>query len=48
MNAQELIETARALVAGDKGMLAMNQSNPTFNKRFARLWSASFAWTKNR
>ena len=35
MNAQELIATARALVAGDKGLLAMDESNPTCNKRFA-------------
>ena len=33
----ELIVTARALVAGDKGLLAMDESNPTCNKRFARL-----------
>ena len=37
MNAQELIDTARALVAGDKGLLAMDESNPTCNKRFAAL-----------
>ena len=37
MNAQELIDTARALVADDKGLLAMDESNPTCNKRFARL-----------
>src|SRR5271157_703938 len=37
MNASELIDTARALVAGDKGLLAMDESNPTCNKRFARL-----------
>ena len=30
-------ETARTLVAGDKGLLAMDESNPTCNKRFARL-----------
>jgi fructose-bisphosphate aldolase class I len=36
-NAQELIDTARTLVAGDKGLLAMAESNPTCNKRFARL-----------
>ncbi|MDD5476021.1 MAG: fructose-bisphosphate aldolase [Syntrophales bacterium] len=35
INAQELIETARAMVAGDKGLLAMDESNPTCNKRFA-------------
>src|ERR1035437_2223327 len=37
MNAPELIDTARALVAGDKGLLAMDESNPTCNKRFAKL-----------
>ena len=37
MNGQELIDTARALVADDKGLLAMDESNPTCNKRFARL-----------
>ena len=36
MNAQALIETARALVAGDKGLLAMDESNGTCNKRFAK------------
>jgi fructose-bisphosphate aldolase class I len=37
LNAKELIDTARTLVAGDKGLLAMDESNPTCNKRFARL-----------
>jgi len=37
MNAQALIDTARALVAGDKGLLAMDESNPTCNRRFAKL-----------
>ena len=37
MNAQELIDTERKLVAGDKGLLAMDESNPTCNKRFAKL-----------
>jgi fructose-bisphosphate aldolase class I len=37
MNTQELIDTARKLVAGDKGLLAMDESNPTCNKRFAGL-----------
>ncbi len=37
MNAQELMDAARAPVAGDKGPLAMDESNPTCNKRFARL-----------
>jgi fructose-bisphosphate aldolase class I len=34
---QELIDTARTLGAGDKGLLAMDESNPTCNERFARL-----------
>src|ERR1022692_181586 len=34
---QELIKTAKALVAGDKGLLAMDESNSTCNKRFAKL-----------
>jgi len=37
MKSQELIDTARALVADDKGLLAMDESNPTCNKRFAAL-----------
>src|SRR5271157_4863585 len=37
MNAQELIDTARTLVAGDKGLLAMDESTPTCNKRFQKL-----------
>ena len=37
MSTQELSDTARALVAGDKGLLAMDESNPTCNKRFAKL-----------
>lgn len=37
MTAQTLIDTARALVAGDKGLLAMDESNATCNKRFATL-----------
>ena len=37
MNAQELIDTARTLVSGDKGLLAMDESEPTCNKRFAKL-----------
>ena len=37
MNSQTLIDTARALVANDKGLLAMDESTPTCNKRFARL-----------
>jgi fructose-bisphosphate aldolase class I len=37
MSAWVLKDTARALVAGDKGLLAMDESNPTCNKRFAAL-----------
>jgi fructose-bisphosphate aldolase class I len=37
MNTQLLIDTAKALVADDKGLLAMDESNPTCNKRFAKL-----------
>ena len=36
MNAQTLVGMARMLVSGDKGLLAMDESNPTCNKRFAR------------
>ncbi|MEO8339098.1 MAG: class I fructose-bisphosphate aldolase [Nitrospirota bacterium] len=36
MNTQELIDTARSLVAHNKGLLAMDESNPTCNKRFAK------------
>jgi fructose-bisphosphate aldolase class 1 len=36
MNATELIDTARALAAGGKGLLAMDESNPTCNKRLAK------------
>ena len=35
MNAQKLIDTAKALVADDKGLLAMDESTGTCNKRFA-------------
>ncbi len=37
MNAEELNRTARMLVTDHKGLLAMDESNPTCNKRFARL-----------
>ena len=36
MNTQELTNTAKLLVADDKGLLAMDESNPTCNKRFAK------------
>ena len=37
MKAQAILETAQALVAGDKGLLAMDESTPTCNRRFAAL-----------
>ena len=37
MSGQTLIDTARALVSDDKGLLAMDESTPTCNKRFAAL-----------
>jgi fructose-bisphosphate aldolase, class I len=37
MNLQEIIKTAKTLVADDKGLLAMDESNPTCNRRFAAL-----------
>src|ERR1039457_5566670 len=37
MNTQLLIDTAKKLFVGDKGLLAMDESNPTCNKRFAKL-----------
>jgi len=37
MNTQLLSDTARAMVADDKGVLAMDESSPTANKRFAKL-----------
>ena len=37
MDEQELIKTAKAMVADNKGLLAMDESNPTCNKRFAAL-----------
>ncbi len=37
MNAQGLMDTANKLVANDKGLLAMDESNPTCHKRFAKL-----------
>lgn len=36
-DSQQLIDTAKKLVADDKGLLAMDESNPTCNKRFAAL-----------
>jgi len=37
LNTQRLIDTANKLVADDKGLLAMDESNPTCNERFAKL-----------
>jgi len=37
MKTQSIVETAQALVAGDKGLLAMDESVPTCDKRFAAL-----------
>jgi fructose-bisphosphate aldolase class I len=37
MSSQMLRDTAQALVARDKGLLAMDESTPTCNKRFASL-----------
>jgi len=37
MNAKQLIGTVNSLVANFKGLLAMDESNPTCNKRFAKL-----------
>ncbi len=37
MDSKLLIDTAKALVAGDRGLLAMDESTGTCNKRFAKL-----------
>lgn len=37
MSQKQLIETAYAMVADDKGLLAMDESMPTCHKRFAKL-----------
>jgi fructose-bisphosphate aldolase class I len=37
VKAQAILETAQALVAGDKGLLAMDESTPTCGRRFAAL-----------
>ena len=37
MKTQNLMNTAKALVADGKGLLAMDESNPTCNQRFAKL-----------
>jgi len=37
MNSQLLKDTAKSLFADNKGLLAMDESNGTCNKRFAKL-----------
>ena len=37
MHTQRLVDTAKALVAGDRGLLAMDESTPTCDRRFAKL-----------
>ena len=37
MDTQKLIDTAKLLVTDDKGLLAMDESTPTCDKRFAKL-----------
>jgi fructose-bisphosphate aldolase class I len=37
MNKQTLINTANELLAGSKGLLAMDESTGTCNKRFAKI-----------
>jgi fructose-bisphosphate aldolase class I len=37
INSQQLINTVQALLSNDRGLLAMDESNPTCNKRFAKL-----------
>lgn len=37
MRAQALVVTAKTLIAGHKGLLAIDESNPTCNKRFGQL-----------
>ncbi len=43
MNVTQLIDTANALMIDGKGLLAMDESNPTCNKRFAALGIAQTA-----
>jgi len=37
MNVQQFKDTATKLLAGDKGLLAMDESTSTCNRRFAKL-----------
>jgi len=43
MNVQELVDTARTLVADDKGLLALDESIPPLAKA-AKLASTSIPW----
>lgn len=36
MSLQKLMATAKAMVAADKGLLAMDESTPTCNNRFEK------------
>ncbi len=47
MMTRQLTETANALVADGKGLLAMDESNPTCNKRFAKLGIPETAEARN-
>jgi glucose-6-phosphate isomerase len=42
MNVQELIDTARTLVAGDKSLLAMDESTPSFHQMDEHFRTAPF------
>jgi fructose-bisphosphate aldolase class I len=46
MNVQQLQDTAARLLADDKGLLAMDESNPTCDKRFAKLGIPQTAETR--
>ncbi len=46
MDTSTLIQTARDLVAGDRGLLAMDESTPTCDKRFAKLGIPTNAQTR--
>src|ERR1700683_3071570 len=37
MHSQDLVDHARTLFAGDKGLLAMDRDSPTWNNRFSSL-----------
>jgi fructose-bisphosphate aldolase, class I len=48
MKAQALIDTARTLVAGDKGLLAMDESNPTCHELASAQLNATNVRCKSR